>query len=127
MKMKNGKCVILCVDDDEEFLDSLKIIIESGNYTVQTAGSAEEGLKLYKAAKPDLVVVDLMMEEVDSGVNFVKDIRSLGPTPPVYMLSSVGDGLTLSTDYSALGLAGVLQKPINPQTLLSTLKARLGK
>jgi len=43
------------------------------------------------------------------------------------MLSSVGDGLNLSTDYSAMGLSGVLQKPINPQILMSTLKAKLGK
>jgi DNA-binding response OmpR family regulator len=64
---------------------------------------------------------------VDSGVNFVKEIRALGTIPPVYMLSSVGDGLNSSTDYSALGLSGVLQKPINPQILMSTLKARVGK
>ncbi len=125
--MRKGKHVILCVDDDQDFLDSMKIIIESSNYIVDTANSAEEGLRRYKAERPDLVIVDLMMEEVDSGTNLVKEIKALGPTPPIYMLSSVGDGLNLSTDYSQLGLSGVLQKPINPQTLLSTLKARLGK
>ena len=118
---------ILLVDDDQDFLDSMKIIIESGNYVVRAANSAEDGLKQYQETRPDFVIVDLMMEEVDSGVHFVKEIRALGPTPPVYMLSSVGDGLTLSTDYSALGLAGVLQKPINPEMLLATLKARLGR
>ncbi len=125
--MKRDKPLILCVDDDADFLDSMKTIIESGSYSVETAGSAEEGLRKFKAVKPDLVVVDLMMEEVDSGVNFVKEIKALGAIPPVYMLSSVGDGLSLSTDYSALGLSGVLQKPINPQILLSTLKAKLGR
>lgn len=125
--MKRDKPLILCVDDDADFLDSMKTIIESGAYSVETAGSAEEGLRKFKAVKPDLVVVDLMMEEVDSGVNFVKEIKALGPIPPVYMLSSVGDGLNMSTDYSAIGLSGVLQKPINPQILLSTLKAKLGR
>ncbi len=125
--MRKGKHVILCVDDDQDFLDSMKIIIESSNYIVDTANSAEEGLRRYKAERPDLVIVDLMMEEVDSGTNLVKEIKALGPTPPIYMLSSVGDGLNLSTDYSQLGLSGVLQKPINPQVLLSALKARLGK
>ena len=125
--MRKGKHVILCVDDDQDFLDSMKIIIESSNYVVDTANSAEEGLRRYKAERPDLVIVDLMMEEVDSGTNLVKEIKALGPTPPIYMLSSVGDGLNLSIDYSQLGLSGVLQKPINPQILLSTLKARLGK
>jgi DNA-binding response OmpR family regulator len=127
MTMRKGKHVILCVDDDQDFLDSMKIIIESSNYLVDTANTAEEGLRRYKAERPDLVIVDLMMEEVDSGTSLVKEIKALGPTPPIYMLSSVGDGLNLSTDYSQLGLSGVLQKPINPQVLLSTLKARLGK
>lgn len=125
--MKQGKHVVLCVDDDQEFLDSMRTIIESRNYLVETAGSAEEGVRKYKAAKPDFVIVDLMMEEVDSGASFVTTIKALGPTPPIYMLSSVGDGLNLSIDYSQLGLSGVLQKPVDPQTLLSTLKAKLGK
>lgn len=125
--MKNGKFVILCVDDDQDFLDSLKMILEGNDYIMESANSAEEGLKQYKAQKPDLVIVDLMMEEVDAGTTFVKELRAHGNPPPMYMLSSVGDSLNLSTDYSALGLAGVLQKPINPNVLISTLKARLKK
>jgi len=123
--MKDNKHVILCIDDDQDFLDSLRIIINANNYTIFTANSAEEGLKDYKEVKPDLVIVDLMMEEVDAGTNFVKEIRALGPTPPVYMLSSVGDNLNIIADYSSLGLTGVLQKPINPTLLIATLKAKL--
>jgi CheY-like chemotaxis protein len=127
--MKEGKPVILCVDDDQDFVDSMRTIIESGDYVVETANSAEEGVRRYKEVKPDFIIVDLMMEEVDSGTNFVREIKALGQgrTPPIFMLSSVGDGLNLSTDYSQLGLSGVLQKPVNPKTLLSTLKAKLGK
>ena len=124
--MKDGKHVILCIDDDQDFLDALSLVLESGDYVIQTAGSAEEGLHSYKAERPDMVLVDLMMEEVDAGVAFVKDIQALGDPPPVMMLSSVGDDLNLSTDYSEIGLGGVLQKPIEPKTLLSTIKAKLG-
>lgn len=123
--MKSGKYVILCIDDDQDFLDSLKMVIEGGKYTMVSANSAEDGLRAYKTEKPDMVIVDLMMEEVDSGTNFVKEIRALGATPPVYLLSSVGDNLNLSVDYSALGLTGVLQKPIKPDLVLATLKAKL--
>ncbi|OGV62529.1 MAG: hypothetical protein A2498_15570 [Lentisphaerae bacterium RIFOXYC12_FULL_60_16] len=125
--MNNGKHTILCIDDDKDFLDSLVIILESANYQVETASSAQEGLARYRHAKPDFVIVDLMMEEVDAGTGFVKDIRALGPTPPVYMLSSVGDNLNLMTDYTQLGLNGVFQKPINPDILLSALKSKLKK
>jgi DNA-binding response OmpR family regulator len=124
--MKSKQYTILCIDDDQDFLDSLKIILEGNGYAFEPASSAEEGLRRFKAVKPDLVIVDLMMEEVDAGVSFVKEIRALGAqTPPIYMLSSVGDNLSMSTDYSQLGLAGVLQKPINPPTLLATLKGKL--
>ena len=123
--MNDRTHVILCIDDDYDFLESVQMVLESDGFTVVTASSAEEGLKSYKASKPDLVVVDLMMEEVDSGSTFVRDIRSLGPTPPVYMLSSVGDSLNISTDTSSLGLSGVLQKPVDPALLLRTVKAKL--
>ena len=113
---------LICVDDDQDILDFMKAVIENSHHTVVTAGSAEQGLTSYKERKPDLVIVDLMMEEADSGVNFVKEIRALGPTPPVYLMSSVGESLALIKDCSVLDLAGVLQKPIKSQTLLSILK-----
>jgi DNA-binding response OmpR family regulator len=119
--------MILCVDDDADLLDSMQLILEGAGYVMERAGTAEEGLSKFKEVKPDLVIVDLMMEEVDSGTSFVKEIRALGASVPVYMLSSVGDNLNLATDYSALGLTGVLQKPVNPDRLIKTLKARLSQ
>lgn len=123
--MSDKKPVILCIDDDSDFLDSLQIIIESGGYGFERANSAEEGLRRSREVKPDLIVVDLMMEEVDAGVNFVKDIKARGDKTPIYMLSSVGDNLNISADYTQLGLSGLFQKPINPDTLLTTLNRRL--
>jgi len=123
--MKDGKYVILCIDDDPEFLDSLRIIFESTDYIIETAESAEDGSRQYRSLSPDLVIVDLMMEEVDAGINFVKEIKALGPTPPLYMLSSVGDSLISNTDFTKLGLDGVFQKPIKPNILLETIKIRL--
>ena len=77
------------------------------------------------AGKPDLIIVDLMMEEVDAGTAFVKELRLLNNTAPVYMLSSVGDNLSMTTDYSELGLSGVFQKPLDNDMLLSVLKSKL--
>ncbi len=123
--MKDGKHVILYIDDDQDFLDAVRTILESNGYTMAEASSAEEGLKVYKETAPDFIIVDLMMEEVDAGTSFVKELRALGNKAPIYMLSSVGDNLSISTDYSALGLNGVFQKPIEPATLLGVLKAKL--
>jgi len=124
--MKDNKFVILYVDDDQDMLDSLRIVLEANGYVMEEASSGEEGLKKYKAAKPDFCIVDLMMEEVDAGTNLVKELKALGNKVPVYMLSSVGDQLNLQTDYNALGLSGVFQKPMNFDVLISTLKKKLG-
>ena len=123
--MKDGKKVILCVDDDKDFLDSVRTILETNNYTVVSASSAEDGLKVYKESKPDLVIVDLMMEEIDSGTGLVKELKLAGNKAPVYMLSSAGDQLSMVTDYSTLGLDGVFQKPLQPKQLLAALKEKL--
>jgi len=74
---------------------------------------------------PDFVIVDLMMEEVDSGANFAKDLKALGNKVPVYMLSSVGDDLSTSIGSVALGLDGVFQKPVAAATLPGVLMRRL--
>ena len=66
-----------------------------------------------------------MMEEIDAGTSFVKELKALGTTPPIYMLSSAGDNLNMAVDTSSLGLAGVFQKPLNKERLLSVIKAKL--
>ncbi len=123
--MRDGKHVILCIDDDQDFLDAIRAILEANGYEMVEALSAEAGLKAYKQSHPDLIIVDLMMEEIDAGTTFVTELKAMGCKAPIYMLSSMGDNLNLITDYSQLGLSGVFQKPIEPSTLLSTLKAKL--
>jgi len=124
--MRDGKHVILCIDDDQDILDALRPVLEGNGYEMVEAATAEEGLKVYQETNPDLIIVDLMMEEIDAGASFVKELKALGSSVPVYVLSSVGDGLNAMTDYAGLGLTGVFQKPIDPARLLATLKAKLG-
>ncbi len=124
--MRDNKYVILYVDDDEDMIDGLRVIIEANGYIMEGALTAEEGLRKYKAVQPDFCIIDLMMEEVDAGTSLAKELKALGNKVPVYMLSSVGDQLNLQTDYSALGLTGVFQKPLNFDVLLRTLKTKLG-
>ena len=125
--MENGKFVILCVDDDPDIRMTLRLVLEENGYKMVEAASAEEGLSVFKDATPDLVIIDLMMEEVDAGTAFVKEVRTENRDIPIYMLSSVGDSLSMSTDYSDLGLNGVFQKPIDNNVLLTILKTKLKK
>jgi len=124
--MSDAKRLILCIDDDPDILSVLQIVLEAEGYRFAGAATAEEGLRVCRAIRPDLIIVDLMMEEVDAGTSFTKELRLLGNTAPIYMLSSVGDGLSMNIDYTELGLAGVFQKPITPNTILTMLKKKLG-
>ena len=123
--MQDGKHVILCVDDDPDVLSFLKIVLEADGYVVVQAASGEDGLRIFKESAPDLLVIDLMMEEVDAGTNFVKEVKILGNEAPIFMLSSAGDNLNMATDISTLGLAGVFQKPVDRDQLLAVIRAKL--
>jgi len=123
--MQEGKHVILYVDDDRDCLDSIRLVLEANGYVMAEGQTAEEGLKVFKQSDPDLVIADLMMEEVDAGINFVREIKARGCNIPIYLLSSIGDSLNMSADYSELGLSGVFQKPLDPKTLIKTLEIKL--
>jgi DNA-binding response OmpR family regulator len=124
--MREGKHVVLYVEDDADYQDTVREILEAADFEMVAASSAEEGIRAWDIEKPDLVIVDLMMEEVDAGTSLITDLRARGCDVPIYMLSSVGDDLAMSMDYGALGLAGVFQTPIAVRSLVTILKARLG-
>jgi DNA-binding response OmpR family regulator len=125
--MQDGKHVVLCIDDDSDIRDSLRVILESSGYIFAEASTGEEGVEVFRKTQPDIVIVDLMMEEVDAGTNFVKEMKLLGANVPIIMLSSVGDSLSGMIDTSQLGLSGVLQKPVTAAALRALLAERLGE
>jgi CheY-like chemotaxis protein len=118
---------ILYIDDDPDYIDAMRAILESAGYTMVAALSAEEGVRAFKAHEPVLVLVDLMMEEIDSGVTLVRDLRIVSRDVPIYMVSSAGDTLTLNTDVQSLGLAGIFQKPVDAENLLTVIANRLNR
>ena len=124
--MKDGKHVVLYVDDDPDFLDSVRVILEANGYVMAEAATAEEGLKVYRQCEPDFIIVDLMMEDVDTGSVVAKTLKDSGYNKPIWMLSSAGDTVRYNLDARELGLAGIFQKPIDPKMLVATLKAKLG-
>ncbi len=123
--MDDGKKVILCIDDDQDVLDSLRVVLEDNNYIMHEALSAEKGIQKYKETSPDAIIVDMMMEEVDSGIHLSKELKFIDNKAPIFMLSSAGDNLNENIDYNELGLSGVLQKPFVPEHILKLLKSKL--
>ena len=123
--MKDDKHVILYVEDDADFRDSMRTVLEANGYVMIEAATGEEGIRLFKAERPDLVILDLMMEEVDTGTAMVRDLKMAGCNVPIFVCSSAGDALQMSIDYTELGLSGVLQKPVDFNILLTLVKLKL--
>lgn len=125
--MRDGKYVILCVDDDQDILTALRLVLASAGYHVVTASNADQARAALQASQPDLLIVDLMMEEVDAGLTFVSSLRKEGVTTPAFFLSSAGDYLYGMADVGQLGADGVFQKPLSPDVLLSVIAGRLAQ
>ncbi|MEW6719107.1 MAG: response regulator, partial [Thermodesulfobacteriota bacterium] len=87
----------------------------------------KEGVREFERARPDLVILDLMMEDVDSGTRLLDELKKRDPALPVIMLSSTGDYFGDMIDTTGLGLQGVFQKPVDPKILLGLLRAKLGR
>jgi DNA-binding response OmpR family regulator len=117
---------ILVIDDDPDIRASLRVVLEAEGFSIGEAATGEEGLKVAERIKPDAIIVDLMMESVDSGSTVAQSLKEAGFGGVVYMLSSAGDTVRYNIDARDLGLAGIFQKPIDPATLVATLRAKLG-
>jgi len=82
---------ILIIDDDPDIVESLRIVLESGNYTVAAAESGFEGVKKAVAEKPDLILLDVMLEKIDTGFEVSRELRRLESTKhtPIIMITAI--------------------------------------
>lgn len=125
---------ILIIDDDPDIVKSMKVVLENKNYTVISAQTGEEGLNTAKQEKPDLVILDVMMETGDKGFDIArrlkKDESSKGI--PILMLTAIKG----ATGFDFKGEAGdeawlpvddYCDKPLNPEGLITKVENLLKK
>ncbi|HNX25757.1 MAG TPA: response regulator [Spirochaetota bacterium] len=116
---------ILVIDDDPDILESISAVLSSEGFNVLTAIDGKEGVEKFKKEKPDLVLCDMMMERVDAGSKVAELIRKADSKTPVYLLSSIGNATASNISVADLGFNGVLQKPVDPDTLIAQIKKAL--
>ncbi len=80
---------LLLVDDDQDILDQLSLALSGEGFEVVTAQGRQEGEEMLLRGQPDLAIVDLMMEEMDSGFVLCHEIKKLYPETPVILLTAV--------------------------------------
>lgn len=116
---------ILLVDDEPDILDFLRYNLQKEGYQVFTANDGVEGLKAAEAARPDLVILDIMMPRMD-GVELCRELRNRPEFANLLIIFLTAR----DEDYSqiaALDIGGddYITKPIRPRVLLSRIKAML--
>jgi len=123
-KGSSERPAVLCIDDDDEALDLLQGYLNDEGYSVITTTNGEEGLRLAKKHKPFAITLDVHMPKID-GWSVLREIKrddtiSDIPVVMVTMMENKALGYELgATDY--------LQKPIEPNVLLGTIKKILSK
>ncbi len=126
---------ILLVDDDKDLVESLVSVLKQNGYDVVTAYSGVEGLKKLSAEKPDLVILDVMMETDTAGFEVVYQIRSTMPTSkyrdqkniPIIMLTAIdqvtNSRFSLNESQSFLpSINDFLTKPVKVNELIEKIK-----
>jgi CheY-like chemotaxis protein len=113
---------ILVVDDDPDFVEIMRTILEANGYQVVTAANGDLALAEVKARRPDLIILDIMMSTVLDGL-YVSEQLAKDPNAkdvPVIMASSIAD-----TPYAGAfpmdeqpHMDAWLSKPVDPKTLL---------
>jgi malate dehydrogenase (oxaloacetate-decarboxylating) len=88
-KDKKDKKKIFIVDDDPDFVLATKTILENNSYECECAYSAEEAMKKVKKVKPDLIILDVMMEYITSGFGVVNRLRNPDKNSPFYDCSKI--------------------------------------
>ncbi len=120
---------ILIVDDDPDFVETTRIVLEQEGHETVSAGSGDEALQAIRRAKPDLVVLDVIMSSILDGLNVTQQLQDDPEHKdiPIIMVTSIAN-----TDYAALfptdeyvHIDAFMTKPIVPDQLLSQVRKLL--
>ena len=130
--MENIKIVI--VDDDQDIRDSLQHILESRQYTAITASNKIQGMETIRAEKPNLAVLDVMMESYDDGFEMARELKKDPELKnmPILMLTGVKretgiDFKSTAGDPTWCPVDGFLDKPVEPKTFIAEVEKLLAK
>ena len=128
-----AKSKILLVDDDPDIVDAMQLVLEANDYDVVTANSAQSGLDMIVREKPDLVVLDVMMEHDTDGFHVAYKIKNppegseLAKVCPLPILMVTGIGRVKGMKFSPgvdgdyLPVDSFVDKPIQPSVLLEQI------
>jgi CheY-like chemotaxis protein len=115
---------ILIIDDDIDYVESIVNLLEAKGYTVASAHNGADGVASAKADKPDLILLDVMMNTKDEGFNVARELQEIEDLKgtPVIMCTGVRRD---EPDQTWLPVKQILEKPLKPETLLDAISEAL--
>lgn len=113
---------ILVIDDDPDVHFFCRSVLEAEGYCVRTAASGAAGIQIAQSISPDLIILDIMMERIDTGYSVAEKIGGLFP---ILIFSSMLNASDETFDPKTVPYRDVIRKPIDAQTLLAKVRAQL--
>lgn len=119
---------IALIDDDPDIVEANRLLLEANGYATVSAGTVDEAIDLVQRVRPDLVILDVMMQEPDDGFYLASRFRRSGYTFPIIMLTSISKSVGFHFGESAMvRIEDFLEKPVSAAVLLGTIKQHLAK
>jgi CheY-like chemotaxis protein len=122
---------ILLVDDDRDFLEMNRGVLEARGYRVRCAADARSALAAAEAERPDLVVTDLMMDRLDAGFSLARTLKERYGGLPIILVTavSVQRGFDFRPrgrpDLAAMHADAYFDKPVDPAALAARVEELL--
>ena len=123
---------ILIVDDDRDVFESMRIVLEAEGYRVDWATNGHEALEKARKSKPDLMILDVMMNSDDEGFQVTYKMKQDSDLSciPIVMVTSVssrtGFSFDRARDEDFLPVNEFLEKPVDPRLLVDKVRENLG-
>jgi CheY-like chemotaxis protein len=125
MSMRKVRKTVLLVDDDVDFVEMHSKLLADHGYRVHTAYSGRECLEKVNSGKPDLIILDMMMESKVIGFDLSRELRNCEHTKtiPLVMITSVNDSIPyrIEPDETWLPVDALIEKPVEPLLLLDVV------
>ena len=127
---------ILIVDDDPDQRLVIRLPLEAAGYEVKEAANTEEGRRLVLETKPDLIILDVMMDSTTAGFQLALELHNRADdsefkeirNTPIIMLTAIHSTtpLRFAPDEDYLPVQTFLEKPVDPELLLTKVRGFIG-
>lgn len=116
---------VLLVDDDADFVEMNRLLLEEHGYRVLAAYSGRQAREAVDEHRPDLIILDMVMDTETEGFNLSRELRNREHTKaiPLVMITSVNDKIPfhIEPDETWLPVDALIEKPVDPPLLLDVV------